>query len=113
MQAKVEAKVKAKVEAKVEAKVVAKVEAKVEAKVKAKVKAKVEVKVKSKASGGVPTRGVQPQKFCEKKNLRAEGPQIFFRVRLGRTGATVEQVRRSNTNIRIFWFVLLVAAINP
>ena len=45
---------------------------------------------------GGPALGDRPQKFYEKKNFRAEGPKIFFRVRHYRTGATVEQVRRSN-----------------
>ena len=40
--------------------------------------------------------GGQPKKIYEEKILRAEGPQDFFRVRHYRTGATVEQVRRSN-----------------
>ena len=40
--------------------------------------------------------GGQPQKISEKKICRAEGPANFFRVRHYRTGATVEQVRRTN-----------------
>ena len=39
---------------------------------------------------GGPGAGVQP-KFYEEKILQAEGPQDFFRVRLGRAGATIEQ----------------------
>ena len=101
VESEVESKVKSEVKSEVEAKAEAKVEARVEAKVEAKVESKVEAKAESKAesesesriSEGGPALGVRPQKLSEKKNLRAEGLQIFCE------SATVEQVRRSNRNL--------------
>ena len=65
----------------------------VESEVESKVEAKVESKAESRVPGGPGAGGPTPKIFRK----ICEGPQIFFRVRHYRTGATIEQVRRSKT----------------
>ena len=96
--------VESKVESEVESTVESKVEAKVESKVEAEVEAKVESTAESMALGGPGAGGPTPKILREKK-IGGRRPKNFFSSPPlsnrcdGRTGATVEQVRRSNSCI--------------
>ena len=83
----------------VESEVESEVESNVESEVESEVESKVEATAESMALGGPEAGGPTPKIF-RKKKIAGRRPANFFRVRHYRTGATIEQVRRSKRNFR-------------